>query len=96
MKWGQGGWSGFRVDWEEKHDWRLNRVYQAIFSGEMWVLLECYILSSSNRSQLSSNHDCGDLRLLDKNLRKLASERAFQRASCALREHPFSADVQQV
>lgn len=25
MKWGQGGWSGFRVDWEEKHDWRLNR-----------------------------------------------------------------------
>ena len=75
---------------------QLTAVYQAIFSGEMWVLLECYILSSSNRSQLSSNHDCGDLRLLDKNLRKLASERAFQRASCALREHPFSADVQQV
>lgn len=30
MEWGQGevgsgGWSGFRVDWEEKHDWRLNR-----------------------------------------------------------------------
>lgn len=27
---------------------QLTAVYQAIFSGEMWVLLQCYILSCSN------------------------------------------------